>query len=401
TVIGEITESNALQISGIGKSVSMGLQKGVIVNIEAARHSIAESVENAEMMSPYEVHSCVAAIGGSQVDGFNSKGLVAVLPKKNKIREINREDIERVIDAAKAIVIPMDRQILHVIPQSYAVDGQRDIKAPLDMICVRLEVEAHIITSAITPLQNIQRCLIRANYELEAVMLKTLAAVRAVMTEEELDLGSILIDLGGGTTDILVLTAGAPVCTISLPIGGSYVTSDISIMKGISFETAERIKLSSGCCWEELLEEREEIIIPGVGGRPPEAIPRTELCRIIQPRMEEILIIARREIVRLTKTDSLSGNIVLTGGGTQLPGVVELTQTVFNTSSVRIGYPEKLEGIADEFRTPEYATAIGLVMRMTEERKQFETKRGHQYNERSNKKMSLAGKAKKLLGEFF
>ncbi|GMO61332.1 MAG: cell division protein FtsA [Treponemataceae bacterium] len=416
-IIGELSEQDAdlehplppiLQISGVGKAVSTGLRKGGIVNIEATTRSITEAVEAAEMVSGCEVDSCLIAIGGAQVDGLNSKGLVAIPEKSNGTREVTRQDIERVIEAAKAVVIPMDRSILHVIPQTYVVDGQKDIKDPIDMICVRLEVETHIITSSITSMQNLQRCVNRAGYNLGGVTLKTLAAVQAVMTNEEMELGSILIDLGGGTTDVLVVMNGAPICTTSIPIGGSYVTSDIAIVKGISGESAEKIKLSSGCAWLGFLEEYEEVIIPGIGGRPPEAITRAELCNIIQPRMTEILTMVRKEVTRLSQVESLSGNIVLVGGGALMSGIVELTQEVFNTNSVRIGYPGAGAGmIHEEFRTPEYATGVGLILNAIQTRRHLETNYARAYNSRVPKRNgeSFVVRAKEkfagFINEFF
>jgi cell division protein FtsA len=239
-------------------------------------------------------------------------------------------------------------------------------------------------------------------------MLKTLAATQAVMTDEELDLGSILIDLGGGTTDVLVLYGGAPVCTHSIPLGGINVTKDIAVVKGISFKTAEEIKLSSGSCWENYIEESGDasgVVIPGVGGRAPESISRLELCRIIRPRMEEILTLVRQEISRLTAgIDTLSGNIVLTGGGALLPGVVALTQQIFDTEAVRIGCPQaNLGSIFDEYRTPEYATAAGLFLSAMDRKKQLETSGGGRYTGRGGKKSGnfLNGKIFKFFREFF
>lgn len=398
-VIGEFTENNSLQITGVGVSPSTGLRNGVIVNIESTMQSITAAIEAAEMISGYEVLSCVTAIGGAQIESLNSKGLVAVTNRGNDSREINQQDIDRVIDAAKAVVIPMDRQILHVVPQSYIVDGQRGYKDPRNMLGVRLEAEVHIITASKTPIKNIQTCVDRAGYSIDGIMLKTLAATQAVMTEDEIDLGSILIDLGGGSTDALVLIDGAPVCTASVPVGGQLVTNDISVVKGISCETAEKIKLKSGCCWEPLLEEYEEVLIPGVGGRPPESIPRTEICQIIQPRMEEILSLVRSKIIKQVKARQLSGNIVLTGGGALMPGIVDLACEVFDTQSVRIGVPGKLGGIMDEYRTPEYAVAAGLLLCNTDKRRKIDIKTND--HEGKQKKRNIGKRIMGVFKEFF
>jgi cell division protein FtsA len=378
-VIGDFNENNVLQITGTGQCATSGLRNGLIVNIEETTRAIRTAIEAVEMVSGYEVSECVASIGGAHIAGLNSKGFLT-LPSlgggDKRMREVTQHDVERVIQSANWMQPPPDRQILHVIPQSYIVDGQGGIKNPVNMIGTHLEAAVHIITAAITPLQNIQRCISRAGYTLAAngVMLKTLAATQAVMTDEELELGSILIDLGGGTTDVLVLYDGAPICTASLPYGGIGVTNDIAVVKGISFDTAERIKLSSGSCWGEFLDEEADVIIPGVGGgRPPESVSRLELCGIIRPQVENILEMVRREVYRLSSVDSLSGNIVLVGGGALMQGVVELTQEVFNTSSVRVGYPRNFGGVVEEYRSPVFAAAAGLFYDAMDKRKNQET----------------------------
>lgn len=402
TVIGEFTENDTIQIIGVGKTASPGLRNGTIVNIEAVMQAVKKAIEDAEMVSGYEVQACVTAIGGGQIESWDSKGVVVVSGKGNETREINESDMARVIEVSKALSIPPDRQILHVVPRSYIVDGQQGIKDPKNMLGVRLEAETHLVTASSTSIKNLQKCIDRAGYRVDGVTLKTLAATQAVMTDDELDLGSILIDMGGGTTDVLVLLDGAPVCTLSIPVGSSYVTNDIAIVKGIPFDTAERIKLKSGCCWEPLLEEYEEVIIPGVGGRGPEAIPRTEICQIAQERVAEIFNMIRAEIVRKTSLTQLSGNVVLTGGGALLPGVVELAQYIFKTSAVRIGIPSNLGGIVEEYRTPEFATAVGLVVSNTALRRHIDTKHSNKYNEQESRKGNhLGSKLARILNEFF
>lgn len=375
-VIGEIAEDEKLQITGVGKAASTGLRNGVIVNIESTMRSITEAVEAAEMMSGKEVASVVTGIGGSSVESLNSTGIVAVSSHGSSIREIKEEDVSRVIDAAKAVPVPLDRQILHVVPRSYTIDGQQGIKQPIDMIGTRLEADVHIVTAAVTSMQNIIRCVGRAGYEVDGVMLKTLASSQAVMTDEEKDLGSIVIDLGGGSTDALVIADGAPFCTASVPIGGNAVTNDISIVCGISFDVAERIKLSSGCGWEPLLDSYEEVIIPGVGGRPPETISRNEICRIIQPRLMETLSDLRDKIGASVKDKHLLGNIILVGGGAMMPGIVDVVSEVFDTSSVRIGTPGNFGGLLDEYSRPEYAAAVGLVVSNLDKRRSIEVRSG-------------------------
>lgn len=359
--IGEIVEDNAVEIMGLAERPSCGVRNGTIINIEAAIEAIKETIEAAEQNAGYEVSSCVTAIGGSQIESYNSHGLAAVSNKNQANREINQSDKDRALESARATLIPLDREFLHVIPRDYTVDGVSGIKDPLHMIGVRLETDVHIVTASKTAIQKVASCVNRAGYGLDRVWLKTLAQVQAVVHEDEIDMGSILIDLGAGTTDVLVLNDGAPVCSLSIPVGGNLVTNDISIVKGIPLAAAEKIKIESGCCFLPVLEKISEVVIPGVGGRPPEITTQDELCQIIQPRMEEIFELVRSEIVNKTDLTRLSGNIILTGGGAQMEGAVELAQNVFGTSAVRLGIPESLGGIEEDYRKPEFATVIGLV----------------------------------------
>ena len=375
-VIAEHDENDKLRIVGVGKAPSTGLRSGVIVNIEATMRAVTAAIEAAELMSGYEVHSCFVGIGGTQVGSLNSKGQVSV---SNKSKEINENDIKRVIECASNVAIPLDRQVLHVVPQMYTVEHAVDVvqktKDPTNMIGTRLYVDVHIITATTTTVQNIFTCASRAGYTVDGVMLKTLATAEAVLTEEEKELGSILIDMGGGSTDVIVVADGAPICTESVPVGGLLVTNDISIVRGISTETAEKIKLSNGCCWESLVEKNEEVLILGVNGRP-ESIPRSELCQIIQPRVGEIFEMIREKIYSKIQDRRLAGNVVLVGGGAKMSGVIELASAVFGTQSVRIGLPSNLGGMTDEYRTPDAATAIGLVVANAEVLSQRGDKRG-------------------------
>lgn len=362
-VIAELAEDGSLSVAGVGEEPSTGLRKGVVINIEATLKAIKAAIEKAEFMAGCDpITDCYVAIGGSQIESFTSKGVVPVKEKANGSREIDQSDILKVIESARANWISMDREILHVIPQTYIVDHQSGVKDPRSMIGFRFETEALIVTASKTAKQNIEKCVERAGYNVADMILKSLAAARSVMTQEERNLGSILIDLGGGTTDVLVLYDDAPLCSCSIPIGGKMVTSDISIVKGISTETAEEIKIKAGCCWEPLLDSEEEVMLPGVGGRAPEIITRQELCEIIQPRVQEILEMVRDKLALLIKSKQLSGNIVLCGGGALMPGIVDLTSEVFNTSAVRIGNSAKMGGMLDEYHTPQYATATGIVL---------------------------------------
>ena len=341
-----------------------GLRKGVVVNIEATLKAVAAAIEAAEMMSGRDVHDCWTGIGGSHIDGINSRGVVGVTGKKRETREIGSEDIARVIEAARAVVIPMDRRILEVIPQSYIVDDQKGIRDPKDMIGIRLESEVHIITCSVTSAQNLIKCVNRAGFRVNDLILQSLAAGRSVLTSEEKDLGTALIDFGGGTTDVLVYAEGAPYSTFTIPAGGAQVSGDISIITNTSMETAEKIKIDSGCCWEPLLEDIEDIIVPGVGGRAPQHIPRAQILAIIKPRMEEILKMIKERLDKLGLTRPLGGGVVLTGGGARLSGIVELANQILRLPA-RVGSPipdPALLGLVQEYRSPAYATAIGLML---------------------------------------
>ncbi|MDR3020286.1 MAG: cell division protein FtsA, partial [Treponema sp.] len=339
-IICEQDENGVLKIIGTGTRPSTGLRKGVVVNIEATLRAIRSAIEDAEMMSGIEVTDCWTGIGGNHINGLNSRGVVGVSGKKkgSKEREISQEDVDRVIEAAKAVVIPTDRQILGVIPQNYKVDDQKGIRNPLDMIGVRLECDAHIITCAVTGALNLVRCVNRAGFRVNELVLQTLAAGKAVLTQEEIDLGAVLIDLGGGTTDVLVYADGTPYSTFTIPAGGTQVTSDISILKNISLENAEKIKIDAGCCWDELLEDDDMVIVPGVGGRAPMSIPRSHILTIIKPRMEEIFKMVKQHLDTLSLSRPLGGGIVLTGGGARLIGVIELANYILRLPS-RLGSP--------------------------------------------------------------
>jgi len=357
-VIGEYNEQGMLEITGVGTCPSSGLRKGVVVNIEAAVKSVMTAIEAAEMMSGREVFSVFTGIAGGHIEGINSRGVVAVTGKG---REITQADIDRVIDAAKAIVIPMDRDVLHVIPQEYIVDEQGGIKDPRDMIGVRLEAEVHIITVSVTSAQNLVKCINRARFKVNEIVLESLAASKAVLSSDEKELGVMLIDLGGGTTDILVYLEGTPYYTNVIPVGAAQVTSDLSIVLKTPLETAEKIKREAGCCFLPLVSGDEQIVIPGVGGRPAVQIPRKEIARIIQPRMEEIFSMVRDQVDKKGILPLLGGGVVLTGGGAMLPGACELASEIFQ-QPVRVGYPARVGGLVDQYAGPAFATAVGLVL---------------------------------------
>jgi len=365
-VICERDDDGSLKIIGVGNRPSTGLRKGVVVNIEATLKAVAAAIDDAEMMSGLEVTDCWTGIGGNHINGINSRGVVGVSGKKknSREREIGQEDIDRVIEAAKAVVIPTDRQILEVIPQNYKVDDQKGIRNPMDMIGVRLESEVHIITCTVTGAQNLIKCVNRAGFKVNDLILQTLAAGRAVLTQEEMDLGVMLLDLGGGTTDVLVYVDGTPYSTYTIPAGGTQVTGDISIIKNISMDNAEKIKIDAGCCWDGVLDDDDTVIVPGIGGRPPMSIPRSQILTIIKPRMEEIFKLVKQHMDTLNLPRILGGGVVLTGGTSHLAGVIELANHILKLPA-RMGYTiptQNLGGLVEEYRSPAYATVIGLAL---------------------------------------
>jgi cell division protein FtsA len=402
SVVCERDEEGNLEIIGAAVRPSTGLRKGVVTNIEATVKGIAAAIEDTEMMSGLEVTDCWTGIGGNHINGINSRGVVGISGKKKNTREreISQDDINRVVEGATAIVIPTDRQILEAIPQSFKVDDQKGIRNPIDMIGVRLESEVHIITCTVTGAQNLIKCVNRAGFRVNELILQTLAAGRAVLTQEEMDLGAVLIDLGGGTTDVIVYVEGTPYSTNTIPAGGAQVTGDISIIKNISLENAEKIKIDAGCCWDTMLDDDETVIVPGVGGRPPMSIPRSQILAIIKPRMEEIFKLVKQHIDTLNLPRPLGGGIILTGGTANLAGVVELANNVLKLPA-RLGIPipaYNLRGLVEEYRNPAFATVIGLAL---EGDRRSNTESGSELRQTDKKNSALIDKLKSWLREEF
>jgi len=344
------------EIMGVGMHPSEGLRKGVVVNIESTVESIKGAVEEAERSAGCEISSVYVGIAGAHIRGQNSLGIVPV-----KGREVRKEDMERAIAAARAIAIPLDRQIIHTIPQYYLVDEQDGIIDPLGMAGVRLEAKAHIVTGAITSIQNVIKSISRIGLEVKELVLEQLAASEAVLSNDEKALGAALIDIGGGTTDIAVFSEGSIKHTAVLPVGGQYVTSDISTGLRTPLTEAEKIKIEYGCAYMRLIPKDEMIEVPSVGGREPRDVSRQILGRIIEPRMDEILTMAQKEISRSGCEDILAAGIVLTGGGAILEGIPELAEQIFNMP-VRRGVPMGTFGLTDIVNSPLYATGVGLVL---------------------------------------
>lgn len=366
-VVAEKLETGVLQIIGVGTGISQGLRKGAVVNIEKTVQGIHEAVEAAEMMSGVEITHCITGIGGTHIEGLNSRGIVAVTDKGKGNREIDQQDIDRVIEAAKAVSISMERRVMHVVPQSYTIDEQRGIKDPRNMIGVRIEAEVHIITGSYTCMKNIIDCVKRANLQVDDFMHHGLAAVKAIMTEEERELGSILIDIGGGTTDIMMMSGGAPILTTVLPVGGNHVTNDLAIVKNLSTETAEKLKITDGRCWLPLVEDTEQVLISAPGGRAPIQISRLEICEIIQARMAEIFTMVKDKVAAAAASHRFAGNVILAGGGALIPGATELASEIFGTSAVRLGIPGTFGGLTGEYRSPEFAAVLGLILSQYEQ----------------------------------
>lgn len=396
--VGRIEEDKSVSIIGLAKQKSQGLRNGTIVNIEAAMASIKETIEEAEGKAGAEADYCITVIGGQQIESSNRNGMVGITDNGRK-REITERDIQRAIECAKSVEIPMDRDLLHVVPQEFIVDGLTDIKDPVHMSGTRLEAKVHMITASRTAIQNVKECVHRAGYEPYNVMLKTLAACKASGREDELELGSILIDLGAGSTDVLVLNGGAPVCSFSIAVGGNLVTNDIALVERIPIAAAEDIKVHSGCCFMEALENPEgEVVIPGVGGRSATLSSRRKICSIIQPRMEEIFMMVRKAVIHKSNLKRLSGNIILTGGGAQMPGVLELAQNVFRTPAVRLGVPMKMgEDLPeDSYRKPEYATVVGLLEYMKDNLSKTSNRKNKKTKNTSDDQRSVLQKLKDI-----
>ena len=396
-VVAEKNEESHLQVVGIGISASTGMRKGVVTNIESTVQGINKAVEAAEVMSGIDISHCVIGLGGVHIEGLNSRGVFPIRDKGKNNREIDRSDIEAVINSAKAVVIPMDRQIIHVIPQSYTVDKQRGIKDPINMIGVRLEAEVHVITGAVTSIKNIPNCVTRANLNIDGLMHNGLADVRSVMTKDEQDLGSILIDIGAGTTDIVVMQNGGPIMTASLPVGGMQVTNDLAVVKNIPFDTAEKIKISSGCCWSPFVEHDEQVLLPAFGGRGPEEIYRMEICEILQARMTEIFVMVKNKVDTLTQGIHLGGSVVICGGGALLNGTTELADEIFGMQSARLGIPPTIGGVGGEYRSPEFASVVGLILHAFDD----QSKNGEVSNLRNEKSGFVVSKIKNLIKELF
>jgi len=354
-IIGEASPEGGIDIIGLGQYPSRGLRKGVVVNIDSTVESIKSAVEEAELMAGCEIDSVFVGIAGGHINSLNSHGIIAV-----KGKEINSKDVDRVIEAAKAIAIPLDREVIHVLPQEYIVDSQDGIKDPLGMAGVRLEAKVHIVTAAVTSAQNIVKCVNKAGLGVQDIVLQQLASSEAVLSPDEKELGVAMIDIGGGTSDLAIFYQGAIKHTSVLTIAGSQITNDIAIGLRTPNAEAEKIKLTYGCAYSPLVRADETIEVPSVGGREPKTVSRQILSEIIEARTKEMFEILNHELDVSGYREIISSGIVLTGGAASMAGMADLAEDVFQCP-VRIGPPMGLGGLIDVVNNPMYATSTGLI----------------------------------------
>jgi len=362
------TRPDGVEIIGMGTHPSEGLRKGVVINIEHTVNSIKEAVEEAETMAGCEIGSVYAGIAGGHIKGFNSHGVIAL-----KDKEVTQKDIDRVIEAASAVAIPMDREVIHTLVQEFIVDDQDGITDPLGISGVRLEAKVHIVTGAVTSAQNIIKCANRAGLDVCDIVLESIASSEAVLNREERNLGVALLDFGGGTTDMAVFSKGSIKHTSVLALGGDNLTYDIAVGLRTPKAEAEKIKMKYGCALCSLIGNDETIEVPAVGDRPPRVLSRHILGEILEPRVEEIFSLIHRDLVRSGHDDKISSGVVITGGSAELPGVPEIAEQIFNAPA-RLGYPRGINGLVEIVNKPMYATAVGLVLygaRSQKKRKKF------------------------------
>jgi cell division protein FtsA len=357
-IIAEVEKGGSVKIVGVGVAPSEGLRRGVVVNLEKTVASITKAVEEAERMSGIPIKAVYAGIAGDHIRSINSRGVIAVSGRES---EITPADVERVVEAAKAVAIPMDREIIHVIPQGFIVDDQDGVKDPVGMSGVRLEAEVHIITGAVTAAKNMCRSIQRCGLKVNDLVLEPLASAHAVLAPDERDMGVVLLDVGGGTTDVAVFYEGSVRHTAIVPLGGSNVTSDIAIGLRTPIDRAEEIKIQHGCALAAMVKPEEDLVVPGVGGRPDKRISRHLLASMIEPRMEEIYQLANRVVKKHHYADLLGAGVVITGGSSLMEGAVELAEQVFQMP-VRRGVPSGLTGLAENVRDPRHSTGVGLIL---------------------------------------
>jgi cell division protein FtsA len=355
-IVGEITVEGDIDIIGIGTQPSRGLKKGVVVNIESTVQSIQRAVEEAELMAGCQIRSVYAGIAGSHIRSINSHGIVAI-----KEKEVTAADVARVIDAAKAVAIPADQRIIHVLPQEFVIDNSEGIRDPISMSGVRLEAKVHLVTGAMSAAQNIIKCVRRCGLEVDDIILEQLASSAAVLTDDEKELGVCLVDIGGGTTDIAVFSDGAIRHTAVIPIAGDQVTNDIAVALRTPTQYADDLKIKYACALRQLAAEDETIEVPSVGDREPRKMARQTLAEVVEPRYEELLSLVQAELRRSGFEEICAAGVVLTGGSSKMEGAIELAEEIFHMP-VRLGYPQHISGLVDVVRNPIYSTGVGLLL---------------------------------------
>ncbi len=355
-LVGEVKDDEGIEIIGVGTHPSWGLKKGVVVNIESTVQSIQRAVEEAELMAGCEIHSVHAGIAGSHIRSLNSHGITAI-----KEREVSKADVDRVIDAARAVAIPADQKILHILPQEFIIDEQEGIREPIGMCGVRLEARVHMVTGAVSAAQNIIKCICRCGLEVDDLVLEQLSASYAVLGEDEKELGVALVDIGGGTTDLAVFTDGAIRHTAVIPIAGDQVTDDIAVALRTPTQYAEQIKIKYACALTQLAGSNETIEVPSIGERPARRLARQTLAEVVEPRYGELLGLLQAELRRSGFEDLVAGGVVMTGGSAKMEGLIELAEEVFHMP-VRLGVPQHVTGFKDVISDPVYATGVGLLM---------------------------------------
>ena len=355
-IVGEVTATGEVEVIGVGHHPSRGMKKGVVVNIESTVQSIQRAIEEAELMAGCQIKSVYAGIAGSHIRSINSHGTVAI-----KDKEVGPNDVDRVIESARALAIPADQKVLHVLPQEFIIDGQESIREPIGMSGVRLEAKVHIVTGAVSAAQNIVKCVRRCGLEVDDIILEQLASSLSVLTEDEKELGVCMVDIGGGTTDISVFTEGAIRHTSVIPIAGDQVTNDIAVALRTPTANAEEIKKKYGCALTQLATSDESIEVPSVGDRPPRKLARQTLAEVIEPRIEELYGLVLAELRRSGYEDVIGSGIVLTGGSAKMEGMIDLAEEVFHMP-VRLGIPQGVGGLSGVVHNPIYATGVGLVL---------------------------------------
>ncbi len=355
TLVAEVTPENTVNLIGMGSHPSRGLKKGTVVNIESTVTAIQRSLEEAELMADVKIREVITGIAGSHIKSFNSHGMVAI-----KDKEVSQYDIDRVIETARAVNIPMEQQVLHILEQEFIIDGQGGVRQPLGMSGMRLEVKVHIVTGAVSAAQNIMKCVRRCGLEVRDLMLQPLASADTVLLDDERDLGVCLVDIGGGTTDLAVFTEGAIKHTSVIPIAGDQITNDIAMALRTPTKDAEELKIQHGVALRQLASVNDMIEVPGVGDRAAREISRQTLAEVIEPRVEELYSLVQRELRSCGLEELLSSGIVITGGSSLMKGMVELGEEVFHMP-VRVGVPQYAGALAEVVRNPRYSTGMGLI----------------------------------------